>query len=687
MSRGELVGGIALVALPALASALLAWRIVVGRMAHLRGEQALAAGFLIAFTAIVAIHLLPLFLGALSQATVLVATGVVAAGALALRPVRRAADGEAAAPEAPPGDPVGWGLALLGAAAIAVGAIASIRWALPNQFFNLDVVAGNLPQAARWIETGSLWQLDEYVPLQAHASYPGSGMLLFVWAMLPLDNDVLVRAVVVPVYAWWGVAAYALARELGARASAALLAACALLAAPIAAEATLEHAFPDVLLYAAMTTGGLFLVRHARSGRGSDLVLAGLGIGLGVATKWYGATAAVVLLVVWAGARLVSRRDVVATLREGTVVAGVAFLACGAWLIRNLVEIGNPIFPVKVGPIFDAAPDVVREQVGFSVAHYATDFDVLRSSIVPDVLSALGPVAVSGVVAAVVALVAGRRPGRRLVLVVALAALGLAVAYAVTPYTALGREGAPFLTRSNARYAVPALIVAVMLVAWLAGRLRTRFAAEAVLLGCVLAAIPNAFDPLRAKSLVLAAMVVAAVVAVAAILRFVVPEGRRTLATAAAGLAAAVVLVAYLDRTEDRFNAFRYRTFDPTFALLQSSPPLEVGVTGTWSLDGIAPVWPAFGDRMQNDVRYVGVEDDGWLRELRDGRAFAAQVRREDLDVLVVGLGTVPRERAPEEAYARQAGLEEVTRSRRLALYAKPELAAAARAAAGVPAG
>ena len=280
MPVGELAGGIALVALPGIAAAWLAWRVVAGRLGHLQGEQRLVAVALVWMGALLGIHLVPLLLGVLSQASVLVCSALVALAGVHARRVAGRAD---PAPRASPESALaGWVLAAAGVLVVAIAAIASLRAALPVSFYNVDTIVGNLPQAARWIESGSLWQLDEYVPLQARSTYPGNGVLLIAWAMLPLENDVLVRLVVAPLLLWFAVAVFALARELGARPTSAVLAASALVASPIVAEASIEHAFPDVLLYAAMTSGALFLVRHLRTRRASDLLLGGLGIGLGL---------------------------------------------------------------------------------------------------------------------------------------------------------------------------------------------------------------------------------------------------------------------------------------------------------------------------------------------------------------------------------------------------------------------
>ena len=84
-------------------------------------------------------------------------------------------------------------------------------------------------------------------------------------------------------------------------------------------------------------------------------------------TKWYGVSSVAVLVVVWIAARLLRAREAPTPARCATalLVGALALLGDAAWLARNLVESGNPVFPVKVAPfgvtIFDAPPDVIRE--------------------------------------------------------------------------------------------------------------------------------------------------------------------------------------------------------------------------------------------------------------------------------------------------------------------------------------
>jgi hypothetical protein len=681
VGAGELLGATFLVLLPLVACGALAWRIVTRALPAPAPLEAVLAGLLVTTTGLLAVMALPLALGVLSQGSVLAATAIVAVAAVLVRGPGVRPGGREAPRPAPPGSRAGWALAALGGGAVLVAALANVRTRLPEVLTNIDTIGFNLPQAARWIETGSLWQLDEWVPLQAHSSYPGSGTLLMAWTMLPTDSDVLVRPLAVALLAWFAVAAFALARELGARPSAALLAAAALLAVPIAATASIRHAFPDALLLAGMTTGALFALRAARTGRGADVVLTGIGLGLGIGTKWYGASSAAVIVAVWAAARLAGGTPLRTAARDALLAGTVALAVGGIWLLRNLVEIGNPLFPVEIPGIFDAAPDVVRDQVGFSVLDYLTDPAVLADPIAPSILRALGGLAVAGVVLAAAAAAVRRREDRR-VAAVAVAGVLLALAYAATPYTALGLEGAPAasLVEANARYALPAIVALTAAGATLGGRLRPDWLAEAALAACALAALPSAFEPLRAGSTAAAMLVLGVAAAVGLGLRRLHGDARRA-GLAGAGLLAAVAAAVVLVRTESTMGGQRYRDFDPVFAALQDAPPLEIGISGSFSTAGLAPTWPAFGARAQHDVTYVGRDVGGWLTAAPDAATFARIVRERGMDAVVVGRGATPQPRVREEAWARAAGLRELVRSDRLVLFVTPQVARAAGAA------
>jgi hypothetical protein len=372
-----------------------------------------------------------------------------------------------------------------------------------------------------------------------------------------------------------------------------------------------------------------------------------------------------------AGARL--RRLVV----EGAVLGGTILAAGGFWLVRNAIEYGSPIYPAAVKPfgltIFDAPRDLVRERIGFTLADYVGNWAVWGDIILPGLMASFGLaglVLLSGSVAALAAGLRRRRGADREWRAVALAAAALLVVgvYLVTPDTALGPRNQP-LVGPNARYAIPAAILGAPAVAWLAGRVgRAGLVVQLLLLAAVIDALGRpGLETETAGALVLSGLLLAATL-VALPLRGRLAElwRRRSAAARAAAVTCLVLAVVAAGYEEQRrFARYRYKD-DPTFAWVSAIPSARhrVGVAGNWTLGPAPPVWPMYGPRIGNRVRYVGRLHRGMIRRYATLDAWTAAVRRHRLDLVLVGLAP-----SRERGWPVAAGFRQVARSDRFALY------------------
>ena len=527
-----------------------------------------------------------------------------------------------------------WLLPAAAALLVAGCAIALMRTLAGAPISSIDAQNFQVPIPARWIQTHSVWGLHQWIADYSNATYPLNGNALFTAVMLPFHSPFLARLVAVPFWALAGVAVVALAERLGASRPAGVLAAAAFVSLPVALRSGLEGAQTDMPMLAWLGAGAVFLLRHRRSGARGDLVVAGLGLGLALGTKWYALTALAVVLGVWA---LERRRDV---LRPGLALIGLALAGGGFWLLRNWVETRNPLFPQPLPPLFDAPPDPLREQGGFTLAHYLFEPDVWRDYLWPAFEASFGLGAIALLVGAAAA--ARRAPW------FALAGLGLLAVYAVTPYSAFGPEGRPLLAAASTRYALPALMVAAALAA------RPRWAQPLLALG-VLDGLRRGFD--LGAGAVVAGVLLAGAAAVTA---------RRPRAALAG---AAVVALALLLVSAHRANRQGYGQFDPVLAALEArGEGHRVGIAGIWTPDAVSPVLPAFGPRLGNRVEHVGRVREGMLRAPRDAEELAVGARAFDL--VLVGRPQPPRP-AREEPWITAAGFRQVAQSPRLALYAR----------------
>jgi hypothetical protein len=623
------------------ACAWVAWVVVQRGLPWLRGEVRLLALAVVFTAAVVGVHLVPGALGVLVPGTVVVMALVAAAGASWL--VRPASSGAGDAER----DRVPW---WAWAAPVLLGgcALALLRDLAGAPVTSIDAQNFQVPIVARWLQGDSLWGLHQFIADYSNATYPQNGNLLVAAVMLPFDSPFLARLVAAPYWAMAGLAIYAVAREVEAPKASAVLAGTAFAAVPVMARSGLEGVQTDAPMLACLAAGVLFLLRHHRTGERRELIVAGLALGLAFGTKWYAVTGVAAVLLVW----MVARRRI---WPDAGLAAALIAAAGGFWMVRNLVDAGNPMFPQPLGP-FPAPPDPLREQGGFTLAHYAFDFDVWRTYLRPAFAETFGW---TGAILAALAVLAATLKPAGPARAIAAGSLLLAALYVITPYSAFGPEGRPVLAAASTRYGLPALMGAAVLAAWATRNPRLRTALQVLLALAVLDGVRRAFDLGAAK-------VIGGCVAAAAIALLAARIPRRALL--AATVAAAAIA---LPMVAQRANRQGFGQFDPTLAWIEKNAPSghRIGLAGVWSPDGVSPVLAAFGPRLGNEVAYVGPFREHMLRTHENAPAFAAGAKRFDL--LVVGL-TPP---ASELRWAQQAGFVSVARSSRLVLLQRSTVA------------
>ena len=132
-------------------------------------------------------------------------------------------------------------------AAIVLFAFAFARDQLVLAPGSIDILNFHLPGVGRWIQTGSLWDVHNWVADTAAGNYPNNGDLVLLAAVLPWHSDFLSHLVPYAYYALTGLGVYAVAVEAGAPRAAAATAACLVLALPVVALPALANSFPDTI--------------------------------------------------------------------------------------------------------------------------------------------------------------------------------------------------------------------------------------------------------------------------------------------------------------------------------------------------------------------------------------------------------------------------------------------------------
>ena len=688
MPLGEYLTGALFFVATLGASLIAAWLVVRKRYRYLPPLQRSLALMVVATAAIVFAHLAPAALAVLSRPTALLASLLALGGAALLRPSRaEGVEHSEAAVEQDPELVSGsrWS-ALIAAAAVGIVAVftlARLRGLLTEPITDIDMLGFHLPGVARFIQTASVWRVDQFLPGFDTAQYPNNGDFLLLAAVLPWRSLAFVRLVALPYLLFTGVGAYALALELRATRAAAATLAAAVLTVPALSLLALDG-LPDAVALATFATGLVFALRQVRSGRACELVLSGLAFGLSFGTKWYGTTSVVVVVVVWVAASLIACRGPSRVLREGLTLVGMVLVGGGFWLVRNLVESGNPIYPQSVSVLglhlFAGSHRDVIDTYGYTVADYLGHPGVLRTYIYPGFKARVGftgIVLVMGLlIAAGVAIrqLRARTAGRvapALVLALSVLVVGLCAEYTITPGSAYGPKNMPVQTFVNIRWLMPAILVA----AALSARAVRALGRAGPLLE--LAGLAGALDGIHLVGGTSAQTVaaVAAVLAGSGALLWLGPSrtgGRRlTRGGALAGGALAAVVLVTLGRLDQRsFDRHGYARYDPSFAFIERQAPSHhrIGIAGAWSDQGLSPTLPAFGPRLGNQVAYIGDPVAHSLHLPASESSFRSELRRGRYELLVIGL----QDPAHTDVWARAAGYRLITASARLALYTAP---------------
>jgi hypothetical protein len=240
--------------------------------------------------------------------------------------------------------------AMAGAAMVAVKVIFAALFVMMCSFAltmppaPTDAFLDHLVFPAEWLRAGKITFVQTLSPEQATTYYPGNGELMYLWLMLPLNDDLLCGLMESASLLTAALAACVIGMRAGMPAKSAATAAAAGAAVPIILAQTLQFGI-DLYFTAFFLTAVAFLIPRANSGRAKgDMLMAGLAAGLALGSKYFGAVMLVLLVpLVAARARGESYKRVLS--RADAFFAAAA--ATGIyWYARNLSVTGSPFYPM-----------------------------------------------------------------------------------------------------------------------------------------------------------------------------------------------------------------------------------------------------------------------------------------------------------------------------------------------------
>jgi hypothetical protein len=324
-----------------------------------------------------------------------------------------------------------------------------------------------------------------------------------------------------------------------------------------------------------------------------------------------------------------------------------ALLGGGYWYLRNLIVAGNPLpQATSLGPISLPHPERLQEgRPDFSIVHYATDTGVWHDYFEPGLHQAFGAlwplVIAAAVVGALLALLRGKDTIVRWAGGVAL--LGL-VAYVFTPLGAAGAEGEPVGFGINIRYAIPPLLLGVVLLAaqpWL--RKRRNWEEWGLLIALLLLLVITdrsdaaLRDPARTFGIPLA--LVAVVIPAGLLLARARGAARGVVIGGFAALGLLVLAIGYplqRDYLRDRFgpeSKVPGLRLDRAYQWARDKSDSRIGLAGTTA--GFLG-YGFFGTDLSDEVVYLGEKGPhGAFNAIPTCQAFRTAVNEANLDYLV----------------------------------------------------
>ncbi|MDR3638100.1 MAG: glycosyltransferase family 39 protein [Isosphaeraceae bacterium] len=202
--------------------------------------------------------------------------------------------------------------------------------------------------AARWWKAERLFLIAAPFGETAATYFPAVGDLWFTWLMAGWGGDRLAKIGQVPFLIVSSLAAYALARRLGAGRSAALLAVIWFATStPLILFAFEPNV--DTIFAAGYLLAAYFLMRDALGDDdGPSLALGALAAGCALGAKAIGVVFVPVLLALAALGLIARRRGRRRTVLGLLALALLPMVTAGYWYGRNLALTGNPLYPLRV---------------------------------------------------------------------------------------------------------------------------------------------------------------------------------------------------------------------------------------------------------------------------------------------------------------------------------------------------
>jgi len=212
-----------------------------------------------------------------------------------------------------------------------------------------DCLTYHLTFAALWIKKGTLIFFNAPDQMSYNGFFPINGEIFASWLLLPFHNDLLVNTMNFPIMLLGGISCYAIARELGLTRKEASFAPALICFAPVVyTQITTEYV--DIATFTFCCAPVLFTLRYLRKGHISDFLLAFVGAGILLGTKYNGIPVVGLIFIATTIKTISFNRHSGSLKKLSLILLGLLILCTlgGRQYILNSVEARNPLYPFSL---------------------------------------------------------------------------------------------------------------------------------------------------------------------------------------------------------------------------------------------------------------------------------------------------------------------------------------------------
>ncbi len=214
--------------------------------------------------------------------------------------------------------------------------------------YSHDGLEVHLPMAVEWLKSHDvhLVKLTTFTDVNVAMHYPGNAELILLWNSLFLFNDIIVDLTQLAFAVLGGVACYCISRRLGVNKKHALWSLILFILTPIVILQS-KTTYNDVIFASLFLMSISFLLSYEKEGKKIYIILSALSFGILLGTKYLGLLYLpiyILFFILYYPSKKLSKKFFVIFF----IILILIFSTGGYWYLRNFLEKGSIIYPMKV---------------------------------------------------------------------------------------------------------------------------------------------------------------------------------------------------------------------------------------------------------------------------------------------------------------------------------------------------